>query len=442
MGFKIDSQTYNDLNIFGGYENTSSIFKLFKGTKTLGGRELMEFMMRNPLNSISELNKRTDAIRFFLQKKLNLEIDHNQFDLILHYLNYEKGELRSNWVDSFIPWLGNQIKSNPNYYVVQVGIKFLLRLLKYAGEVVSVLAEDDVPKALCDIKDSIQNILETNRISYAYSLSSKEKLSFKQLGKIDSIIRRESRLVILELLHLFYQLDVFETLADVSDKNKFCLPTYDERDLALIKLKGLYHPSISAPVKNDLQIEEQNLMFLSGSNMAGKSSFLKALGLAGYLAHLGFPVPAASMQTSVFNGLVTTINLPDNIENGLSHYYSEVKRVKMIANMLIEQQKLFIILDELFKGTNSKDAYEASLLVINGFAEIPNSVFIISSHITTLASELKAKNISFNYLEHLMIDQEATFTYHLKNGVASDGIGMYFIEKENIQELLNRAKNN
>lgn len=174
--------------------------------------------------------------------------------------------------------------------------------------------------------------------------------------------------------------------------------------------------------------------------MAGKSSLLKSVGIAVYLAHIGFPIPAREMQTVIFNGLLSTINLADNIENGLSHYYSEVIRVKKVASLLTERNRMFIILDELFKGTNAKDAFEASLLVINGLAEIENSVFIISSHITELASELKSKNIKFQHLAHQMIDQKPHFTYQLQEGVAKDGIGMYFIENENIAGLLEQAK--
>ena len=174
--------------------------------------------------------------------------------------------------------------------------------------------------------------------------------------------------------------------------------------------------------------------------MSGKSSFLKSIGLAVYLSHLGFPVPAKELKTTVFNGLLTTINLPDNVTNGLSHYYSEVMRVKMIAGLLNEKKKLFVLLDELFKGTNSKDAYEASLLVLNGFAEIRNSVFIVSSHITELAPKLKQENISLVYLEHQIHNEKPIFTYKLRKGIAMEGIGMYFINSENIKSLLEKAK--
>ncbi|SFH18513.1 MutS-related protein [Pedobacter insulae] len=442
MDFKMDEQTYGDLNVFGGSENNFSLFALFKKTKTVGGRALMEHWMRNPSNSIEELQKRTAAINYFSSSVNELLIDHDQFDLILHYVNYDRGFLRSNILDSFFPWLSNRIKANQNYYVVQVGIKHLLVLLKYADELSSQFIDLHAPARLQELAIKIHTILEKPGIRYATSLSHKTQFSFRQLGKLDTLIRRENRLTVLELLALFYELDVFEGLAKVAKERAFCIPTYLEDGPISIAISGLFHPALAEPIKNDLKIDHQNnLIFLSGSNMAGKSSLLKSIGIAVYLAHLGFPVPAASMQTVVFNGLITTINLADMIESGLSHYYSEVMRVKKIALLLTERKRMFIILDELFKGTNAQDAFDASLLVVNGLAVIPNSIFIVSSHITALADELKAKNIAFKYLEHLIVDEKPKFTYQLKTGVSTNGIGMYFIERENILGLLAEARN-
>ena len=442
MDFKMDEQSYRDLNIFGNTENVFSVFDLFKKAKTLGGRALLERWMRDPSNVIDDLQKRTEAIAFFSKSNIELNIDHDQFDLILHYLNYDRGYLRANVLDSFFPWLVNRIKSNQNYYVVQVGIKYLLGLIKYADELVSNLADSGAPLLLIELESKIRAFLKTPLMEFASSLSLQKQLNFYELGKLDSLFRKNNRLLILDLLHLFYELDALATLAKVANEQGFCLPSYLADDEINLQIKDLFHPALAAPVKNNIRIDKKNnLTFLSGSNMAGKSSLLKSIGLVVYLAHIGFPAPAASVHTTIFNGLITTINLADTIENGLSHYYSEVMRVKKVASLLVERKKMFVILDELFKGTNAKDASDASLLVINALSAIPNSVFIISSHITELATELNVNTISFQYMEHVMIDEKPHFTYRLKDGIAKDGIGMYFIEREDVLGLLKQAKN-
>lgn len=104
--------------------------------------------------------------------------------------------------------------------------------------------------------------------------------------------------------------------------------------------------------------------------MSGKSTFLKTIGLHIYLAHLGFPVPAKKLKISIFDGLFTTINLADNLNLGYSHFYSEVKKVKDIVLKINSKKNLIVIFDELFRGTNVKDAYDASLIIISTLAKI------------------------------------------------------------------------
>ena len=85
--------------------------------------------------------------------------------------------------------------------------------------------------------------------------------------------------------------------------------------------------------------------------MAGKSTYMKAFGVAVYLAHCGFPVPASRMELSPFRGLFTTINLSDNLSLGYSHYYNEVARVKYVVEQVRDLEDVVVVFDELFRGT-------------------------------------------------------------------------------------------
>ncbi len=88
--------------------------------------------------------------------------------------------------------------------------------------------------------------------------------------------------------------------------------------------------------------------------MAGKSTWMKTLGTSFYLAHMGFPVAADSMRFKVMEGVFTSINVPDDISIGWSHFYAEVMRVKQVAQEISGGKKLFVLFDELFKGTQCK----------------------------------------------------------------------------------------
>lgn len=172
--------------------------------------------------------------------------------------------------------------------------------------------------------------------------------------------------------------------------------------------------------------------------MAGKSTFMKAVGLAVYLAHLGFPVPAEKMRTTVYNGMISTINLSDNINLGYSHFYTEVSRVKEAVLKIKERGRMFVIFDELFRGTNVKDAFDASLLIIESFSKIPGSSFFISTHITEIAEELKNdENILFRYLDSELVDGSPIYSYKLLTGVSHERLGMLILKNENIIEILN-----
>jgi DNA mismatch repair ATPase MutS len=192
-------------------------------------------------------------------------------------------------------------------------------------------------------------------------------------------------------------------------------------------------------VPNDITITpDGNVIFLTGANMAGKSTFMKSLSIAIFLAHMGFPVAAKSMEFAVLDGIYTTINLPDNLGMGASHFYAEVLRVKKMANELAQGKNLLIVFDELFRGTNVKDAYEATIAITRAFAGKRNSLFVISTHIIEAGDILKAQcdNVRFIYLPTRMNGNNPVYTYKLENGITDDRHGMVIINNEGILDIL------
>jgi DNA mismatch repair ATPase MutS len=149
------------------------------------------------------------------------------------------------------------------------------------------------------------------------------------------------------------------------------------------------------------------------------------------------------MEFAVMDGIYTTINLPDNLGIGASHFYAEVLRVKKMAIELGAGKSLFVLFDELFRGTNVKDAHEGTVEVTRAFAEMKTSRFIISSHIVEAAEELSKKsNIGFHYLPTVMNGAMPVYTYTLKEGVTDDRHGMIIIRNEGILETLKNGNKN
>ncbi|MBC8984532.1 hypothetical protein H9X96_01930 [Pedobacter sp. N36a] len=433
--FKMDRQTFRDLNVFNDASGDESIFSFFKATRTLGGKEKILEMMEHPSSDFHLLNGRKSAIKYFYDYKIQLEVKSEQLDLIGYYLKFNKVLSRNNMLDALVDFIGNN--STNDYYIVTKGLEFLISTVKYVSR---FIAEQDLtimPEYLKNKLEEIERILNIESLKAAAGLHEKN-LKFYQVSKFDHSFRGKEKMELLHLVELIYELDAYETIAAVARKRLFCFPEYSEGENLELELVGFFHPSFDQPVENDIFLNQtENMVFLTGSNMAGKSSLLKSLGLAIYLAHLGFPVPAISMKTAVFNGLLTTINLPDQLGQGLSHYYAEVKRVKEAATALLENNRMFIVFDELFRGTNVKDAYDASLLIISELTAIRNSMFFISTHLVELAAALQPLNhITFKYLDTYFEGEKPVFTYRLKEGVSEERLGTYILQKEGIVDIL------
>jgi DNA mismatch repair ATPase MutS len=171
--------------------------------------------------------------------------------------------------------------------------------------------------------------------------------------------------------------------------------------------------------------------------MAGKSTLIKALGLAVYMAHLGMGVPALSMKLSVFEGILCNINIADNITKGESYFFNEVKRIKQTIEKIDDGRNWLVLIDELFKGTNIQDAMKCSTTVIRGLITIQNCLFILSTHLYEIGEELKdLPTIDFKYFETSLKDNELQFSYQLKNGISQDRMGYLILQKEGVTTLL------
>jgi DNA mismatch repair protein MutS len=256
----------------------------------------------------------------------------------------------------------------------------------------------------------------------------------------DHLLRHTMRVALTTVIETFYQLDVYITVANLAQAKDYSYAKALPREGNLFTAAALSHPGIEKAVANPVSFHQNsNMIFLTGANMAGKSTFMKAFGINVYLAHMGFPVAAKEMMFSVKDGIYTSINVPDDLNMGYSHFYAEVLRVKNVAAQVSSGKSLVIIFDELFKGTNVKDAHDATLAVTAAFSEYNNCLFIISTHITEAGEVLKRQsNIQMVNLPTIMNGNIPKYTYQLQPGISSDRHGMMIIVNEGILELLEK----
>src|SRR5690606_31308078 len=144
-----------------------------------------------------------------------------------------------------------------------------------------------------------------------------------------------------------------------------------------------------------------------------------------------------SFEFSVREGIYSSINVADNIGLGYSHFYAEVVRVKQAADAASAGKRLLLMFDELFKGTNVKDAYDGTLAVTEAFAKYQDCLFIISTHIIEVGEALKSTdNIQFYYMPTIMEGAKPRYPYTLEKGITEDRQGMMIIRNEGILEML------
>ena len=181
------------------------------------------------------------------------------------------------------------------------------------------------------------------------------------------------------------------------------------------------------------------MVFLTGPNMAGKTTYLRSAALAVFLAQVGMGVPASKARLTPVDVLFTSLNPSDNLRAGLSYFLAEVKRVKAAAEILARGERAFILFDEVFRGTNVRDALEASAEVILGFARAKGSGFIFSSHLIELVEKLRSNPaIRFHCFDGSVVKGVATYSYELKKGVSDQRLGLLLLRQERVPELISQ----
>ncbi|MBO9632976.1 MAG: DNA mismatch repair protein [Chitinophagaceae bacterium] len=439
MSFITDKQTLDDLNIF-GKRGKASIYSIFNRAHTQGGAEQLERLFSYPLSDATAINQRSRIIRFFQERAQTFPFKSEYFDAIEQYLgNTDTRSQLTRENNTLERKLRGLVGSDTAYQQLSKGIASLIAMLQQLQDQINKWKADKGIGPYLPEVTAMQRILQTEGWEPVFTRPAGGKLSYEENAAFDKLLRYQHIEKVKRLLQHIYLLDVYVSVAQVATERRFVFPEAVEEDGNSIDLIDMYHPQLEKPVSNTIRITpDSNVIFLTGANMAGKSTFMKTLGVALYLAHMGFPVPAASMRFSVKDGMFTTINLADSLNMGYSHFYAEVIRVKKVAQQLKQGKRIFVIFDELFRGTNVKDAYEATVAITQSFAAKRQSTFLISTHIMEAGETLQQQltNINFVYLPTRMEHQKAVYTYTLEQGISADRHGMMIINNEGILEIL------
>ena len=195
------------------------------------------------------------------------------------------------------------------------------------------------------------------------------------------------------------------------------------------KARSIYHPFLGEKaVRNNFDIQNHEYYIITGANMAGKSTFLRTLGVNYILAMNGLPVFAEEMRVSVFR-LFTNMRTTDDLTHGISYFNAELLRLKQLIASLDPNVPSLIILDEILKGTNSLDKLNGSRLFLEYISE-RNVTGVIATHDLEL-SKLEDENSQrfHNYSFEIELGTDVTYTYKIGRGVARNQNATFLLKQ-------------
>ena len=431
----VDGQTLRDLEIFESSGGAPSLYDLLNRTRTVGGDKVLRTRFRRPLAT-------PEAIRA-VHGALEDIATHRDIFRTLPAEAMIAGVRQ--YLQSNLPMLGTRgllgltealelwITERRATRQLLGGVRRTVLVLRWLSHFAFRAELQDARGEMAPRLAEIRSLLEAGQL---------RDIPFGRFGwlrmlRLDRRFRGDERAALERLLELMYELDALISMADATRELGLAMPEVLDEPGRLVA-EGVYHPFLPEPVGNPLHLDQrQRLLFLTGPNMAGKTTYLRACGIAVYLAHVGMGVPARSMSFSTFDNLFSAITLMDNVREGVSFFRAEALRAKSIAQAMADGRRVCALLDEPFKGTNVKDALDASGAIFARFAEEEGSVFLVSSHLIELGQPLlETGAVDCRRFEAAEQEGELRYDFVLRPGISSQRLGVRVLEEEGVFELL------
>lgn len=464
----------SDLDIFGA----KSIFSLVNRAATVDGVQELAAWFAAPSSKEDILNRQAaaaelaakDSWRQGLQTKLlfNLGKQVNIKTFLSRYLSDQALQFGNAFLKGYVAivpyiFVVGILLSLTYYpvwnYMLLLAVINLFWTLAQAGKVSYFSNKiDKVGATLMAYADAVQMIEEepfqaelNKKLQQNLQTQKAEKLSkaFQDLGKLVDKLDARNNILVGSFLNMLFLWDFKQVLAIVNWKNNYqgdVLKTFDivaqfEALLSLstlqrnhaqwttpiilddpmidkIHAKGLKHPLIQSnrAVANDYDATSHSLALITGSNMAGKSTFLRTVGVNAVLAYSGAVVCAEALALPIYK-LVSYMRIKDDLNESTSTFKAELDRMKFILEMVEVSSDAFVLIDEMLRGTNSVDKYLGSRAIIKRLIEMKGRGMVATHDLQLSTLEEEYTGILRNYHFDIQVkDGEMLFDYKLKNG--------------------------
>lgn len=428
----VDATTFSDLEVFQDADDRGGLLALLDHTETHVGHTALRRRLEQPHSDVDSIVETQKAVSFFRDHPRVLSVTDDALDDLQRYLDSNvvlshSGSRTRATVEA--RWFA--FRNAVPYREVEQGVAHAIALARAWVETARAILALDPPKAVDSITRDLLAISES--CSYAIGRGSPEDVL-----RVDRQLRGPDREPLMRAVGCIGELDSLRSMARATERLGWVMPEILESDQFVFEGEGLFHPFVDDPVANPIGLTGgEPMVFLTGPNMAGKTTYLRCAALVVLLSQVGMGVPARSARITPVDVLLTSLNPADNLRAGLSFFFAEVLRVREAAVHLAEGRRCFVLFDEVFKGTNVKDALDASERVIVGFAKASGSGFIFSSHLTELAEVLRSDpRVRFHYFDGRLVSGRAEYSYTLHAGVSERRLGLQLLDEARIPELI------
>lgn len=476
----------NDLDILGPH----SLFQYINRTNTQPGAATLAEWLKRPA-TYSEISKRQDAV-----KELASQIDWRQTLRSVFYINpssttnpdklmdwcnspsefKQKERLRIFlWITSFAI-LGSTVLWILNFPSAWLSITILISFVinyAYIKRINTIQANLSKSYAMLESYADIIKLIERGRFGSEKLINLKSKLNgnvsasliLNQLSQLSKKLDyRLNLLVGLPLNLLFFwdihqclklekwktensekidgwfkamaEFEAISSLANLYFNNPLWILPEVTNDYFHLSMKGAGHPLILAEkrILNDFTVNNEiKIALVTGSNMSGKSTFLRTCGVNIILAMAGAPVCAEKFSVSHVH-IYSSMRIADSLEENTSSFYAELKKLAQIIKVVEQKEKVFLLLDEILRGTNSNDRHTGSVALIKQLIK-NNAPGIIATHDLSLSSltEEHGQNIDIYNFDVKIQGEELYFDYKINRGICKSLNASILMKKMGIE---------
>jgi DNA mismatch repair protein MutS len=424
--------------VFPGSGDVSSLFQRIDRTRTPGGRTELRRRITELHVDADAIHSVQDALRFLI---VNMEsaralVGSPAVPGVDRYLQsrYAIADLgkgvtapaRGFWLSLRHPELVDHARG---------GISIVGQLLDAIRSFPEHQPEGEAPTSLLEL---VRPLRAAASVVQAALPADSKTMNATLALRADQELRTTLRDALLECLKRIHALDALTSMALATRELGWTIPTVEVDEEGPMVIEGLTHPLLDHAIPNDLAIEAgAPLLFLTGPNMAGKTTFMRALGLAVILAQMGMGVPARRMRWVPFQYLMTGITPVDSVRQGSSFFLSEVRRLRKAGEVLASGARAMLLFDEIFRGTNFHDALEASHRVVAAFARQRESVTVISSHASDLVPRLlEMPQVVLRHFDMDVRDGHPSYPYELRPGAFTGRLAMVLVREEGLAAVL------